>query len=112
MELIDIISANPKVRQLSKKLVHALRNHMKEESVLIRSQLIQEISQIVIEEQPSIRTKHINGLCVDYDWKTLLKADPNIFIWMSVVICMFAFCFGWLMCKYKHKQLLNPINSL
>lgn len=108
MELIDIISQNPKVRSLSKKLVHALRNHLKEESMSIRSELCNEISKIVIQQQPTIHKKYINGLCVDYDWRTLIKADPNIFIWMSVVICMFAFCFGWLMCKYKHRQQLNP----
>lgn len=107
MDLIDVVSKNPKVRELSRQLVNALKNHLKEESVSIRSELMKEISKIVVEQHPSIHLKSINGLCVDYDWKTLMKADPNIFIWMSVVICMFAFCFGWMMCKYKHRQHLN-----
>lgn len=103
-ELIDKIAKNDKIRYLSNKLVHSLKNHLKEESTLIKSDLIQEISKIVIKNEPSIHYKYINGLCVDYNWKTLIKADPNIFIWMSVVICMMAFCFGWVLCKYKHKK--------
>lgn len=106
-ELIDKIAQNQKIRSLSNKLIQSLKNHLKEESMLIRSELIDEISKIVLKEEPTIHCKYINGLCIDYNWKTLIKADPNIFIWMSVVICMMAFCFGWVLCKYKHRKLNN-----
>lgn len=108
-KILNKISDDPVCRHRTKKLLRTLELNLKEEASENKSALVKRISEIVINEHPKLKGKILNGLNFDYDWKELFRADPNVFIWFGLIICLFAFSLGWYLSK-KH-QLKHHLNN-
>ena len=99
LAILDDITNDQVIRNESKKLIRAMELNMKDDAVESRSKLINRIVCLVKQKHPAIKYQTMNGLIVDYDWKTLVKADPKLFVWFGVIICLLAFSLGYLIGK-------------
>ena len=108
-EILEKISNDQICKHRTKKLMRTLELNLKEEASENKSALVKRISEIVVQDYPNLKGKILNGLNFDYDWKELFRADPNVFIWFGLIICLFAFSLGWYLSKkhqLKHSKIL------
>lgn len=112
MDVIDILCNDSEIRKLSNQLLKAVELNLKDEAIEIRSLITHRSTKLLQNNYPSLKMKQINGLCVDYDWKTLMRADPNLFIWFGLIIFLFSFMLGFVISKFlKTNHSLNSLDT-
>lgn len=102
MDLYDKLSTDPIIKRSTKRLINALEMNLKEDASESKAELSRRICQIVVKEKPNLKKQLINGIVIDQSWTELMRAEPNLFIWFGLIICLFSFSVGWILSKNHH----------